>query len=393
MIPKSIKRKHYIKLIAAIVIVGLIAIFAGKYLLAPDSLTPPGYVHAYKVTYLPLKDKNLEWIVATAINDHGQVAGSCGTTEENEWAFFWDREQGTKYIYEAGWKRCSTDDINNAGQVVGAYQDTTGTWYLFFWDPDKGLTNITACGALPSIARLNDSGQVTGSAQLLQADGSKARHAFVWDAENGLKDMGVGILADKTSTGIAINDSGTVVGLYGAKPNSNSSTFTRGGAFIWNSRSPIPIKELKIAEDHYSSVSDISNDGQIVGRLGKADKNHAFVWDPEDGLLDLADLVGEHSMALRINQSGHVLGLINAPAQPRLLLRRYKLPQFLQGRPYSRSRFVFRPPDDVIYLEHELGVSAFEAHDINSRGEILIYHYKKKRSLIMTPISSKPAGK
>ena len=236
-------------------------------------------------------------------------------------------------------------------------------------------------------------GLVAGSAQLLHADGSKVMHAFVWDVENGLKDMGVGILADKTSAGIAINDSGTVVGFYGAKPYSYSSTFSWDGTFIWDSQASTPIKELDIGEGQCGSVSDISNPGQIVGELGKEGKWHAFVWDSENGLLDLADLVGEHSMASHINQSGHVLGLRHAPAQPRLLLGKYKLPPFLQGRPYSRSRFVFRPPDDLIYLEQELGVSAFEAHDINARGVILVYHYKKKRSLIMTPISSKPAGK
>ena len=52
--------------------------------------------------------------------------------------------------------------------------------------------------------------------------------------------------------------------------------------------------------------------------------------------------------------------------------------------------FVFRPPDEVIYLDEELGFSfdSFIVNDINARGVILIYHYKKHKSLIMTPIEN-----
>ncbi len=311
MLTKRLSGKCRIKFITVTVIVVLIAIFTGKYVLAPDPVTPPGYVHAYNVTYLPIENKNLKWIVATAINDHGQVAGSCEMSEEKHRAFFWDPRNGIKYIYEPGWSRCFTRDINNVGQVVGSYQDITGTWYLFFWDPDKGLTNITACGISSTMVHINDSGQVVGSAPLLQPDGSVVMHAFIWDVENGLKDIGVGILADKASGAVAINDSGKVVGVYGAK------VFSWDGGFIWDSQAPILIKEFHIGEDQFSTISDINNAGQIAGRLGK-DQTHAFVWDPENGLLDLADLVGEHSGALRINQSGHVLGIIWTPDEARL---------------------------------------------------------------------------
>jgi probable HAF family extracellular repeat protein len=332
---------------------------------------------------LPIENKNFEWIVATAINDHGQVAGSCEISKRKHRAFFWDPKDGIKYIYGPGWGRCFTRDINNVGQVVGSYQDITGTWYHFFWDPDKGLTDITVSGRFSTMVHLNDSGQVVGSAPLLQPDGLEVMHAFIWDVENGLKDIGVGILADKVSGAVAINDSGKVIGVRGAK------IFSYDGGFIWDSQSTIPIKEFDIGTDQFNTISDINNAGQIVGHLGE-EKTHAFVWDPEDGLLDLADLVGEHSIAMHINQSGHVLGTIWAPDETRLLLGKYRAPPFLQRKYTPPSRFVFRPPDDVIYLDKELGFpfGSFSVNDINARGVILVYHYTKYKSLIMTPIEN-----
>jgi probable HAF family extracellular repeat protein len=212
--------------------------------------------------------------------------------------------------------------INDAGQVVGYYDTATGT-RAFIWDAVNGMQDLG--GGDGSIAYgINDAGQVVGR--------GGGYGAFIWDAVNGMQDLGDQPLPGGTYLEAnGINDAGQVVGL------SNAATGWR--AFLWDEIGGAQdLGDLPGGADR-SYAFGINDAGQVVGFSHAAFEEalfeqHAFVWDEIGGMQDLNDLIDPGLIAVLthargINASGQIVGY-----------------GFLEG-PYDMLAFLLTPVSDV----------------------------------------------
>jgi len=86
--------------------------------------------------------------MADAINDSGQVVGSCASKFPeffgSDRAWYWDKTSGmvkleSLLVDKSGWKRLiGSDDINNRGQIVGFGETASGENHAFLMTPVPG---------------------------------------------------------------------------------------------------------------------------------------------------------------------------------------------------------------------------------------------------------------
>lgn len=233
--------------------------------------------------------------------------------------------------------------INNKGQVVG--RDGTGSDISF---NDKGLVvrgsnghaflysdgvrqDLGTLGGSSSTAYgINDNGQVVGQSDI----SSQSSHAFLWDADNGMQDLGTldsyngpgTFKGYDSSYASSINNQGQIVGASVATViivDTRSSdpveqTFRVDRATLWNNGT---INYLDSASERdelsgnssfafpfRSTATAINNAGQVAGASGSvydSTKNTAaVVW--ENGLK--INLYTGKSLANSINEKGQVVG-------------------------------------------------------------------------------------
>jgi probable HAF family extracellular repeat protein len=112
--------------------------------------------------------------------------------------------------------------------------------------------------------------------------GSGSGHAFLWDAVNGMQDLGT-LPRDSFSRALGINDSGQVVG-------DSYTAFSAPHAFLWDAVNGI--QDLgTLPGGGFSRALGINDNGQVVGSATTADGSYdAFVW--QNGTMsDLNDLI------------------------------------------------------------------------------------------------------
>jgi probable HAF family extracellular repeat protein len=157
---------------------------------------------------------------------------------------------------------------------------------------------------------LNDLGHVVGEASISgSSEGMNAiAHAFLY--ENGqMKDLGT--LGGPSSSALAINDSGHVVGYSQTDPD---NWYGPWHAFLWTDEGDPNTRDMKdlgtLPGDTYSRAYGINSSGQVVGMSHDANgaTTHAFLY--ENGQMrDLGTLPGgASSAALSISDSGQVVG-------------------------------------------------------------------------------------
>src|SRR5262249_6737294 len=147
-------------------------------------------------------------------------------------------------------------DVNNAGQVVG---ESDG--HAFLWDAANGMTDLgTPLGfTRSSAAGINEAGQVTGTASYF--DFLSHSSAFLWDAVNGMTLLGASPTYPP-SQAAAPNAAGQVVG--------NQFAAQIDPAFLWTPDSPNGLTGSfpdlgMLPGDTYSNATAINDAGQVVG--------------------------------------------------------------------------------------------------------------------------------
>lgn len=151
-----------------------------------------------------------------SINDAGQFAGAY----EGSQAYAWQGRLKLLATFAAGYSEAFA--INNSGQVAGFCNSTQGDPCACLWDQDGLIREYSGdgCGC-----GLNDSGVMVGWSAL----GYSNRHAFVWYSPDDFIDLGA-VGGYFRSEALDVNDHGVVVGTV---------DLAGGGiplAFVWNSK-------------------------------------------------------------------------------------------------------------------------------------------------------------
>ncbi len=192
-----------------------------------------------------------EAIDPRALNDRGQVVGIMMVSGQTH-LFLWDRTGGTHDLGPATGRECA---INDAGQILAAMIDPNGNPQTCLRDPNGAVQLLGIPGAATA---LNNHGQVVGwFATVVDNRGREARHAFLWDRANGMRDLGA---LDKTHSGaFAVNDAGQVFGFC------QSDTFPQEARepCYWNPADPTAAAGIRLPNRTYAGLT---NHGYVVGK-------------------------------------------------------------------------------------------------------------------------------
>jgi probable HAF family extracellular repeat protein len=195
-----------------------------------------------------------------------------------------------------GGKKSHAMAINTAGDIVGVSDTAGGPGHAFFWDTQAA--QMKDLGTLQpgddSIAlSINIYDQVVGRSGL---------HAFVWDVDNGMQDLGT--LGGNYSIAESINASGQVVG------ESTPSIFGPTHVFLIKGPTSPMIDLTELVQDSGWTLVDakgINDTGQIVGYgLSPGKQLHAYLLTMDDG----SGLRGERASLARVDP-GFVPALVS----------------------------------------------------------------------------------
>ena len=246
---------------------------------------------------------------ALAVNARGQVVGYSSMTRygAETRAFSWTQAGGMIDLGTLGGMNSLAEAVNDRGQVVG-WSDTpadTGVGVAccsvsraFSWTQAGGMLDLGTLGGSSSTAlAVNASGQVVGYAD---AVGNAASHAFSWTLTGGMIDLSPNPHDGRFSAALAVNTNGQAVGYtYAAGDGSDY-------AFSWTPTGGMTSLSFGGTSGLAEAVSDY---GQVVGWLEPAiAEYHAFTWTPTGGMIDLGTLGGSASQAVAVNASGQVVG-------------------------------------------------------------------------------------
>jgi probable HAF family extracellular repeat protein len=232
-------------------------------------------------------------------------------------AFLWDKQKGMQDLGTLpGGNDAQALLINERGQVIGdsytssnpsalcaqaGFALTTGS---FIWDKNEGMKDLGNLGGTCTLVTdLNNRGQVTG---LSSPAADQFQHAFLWENDS-LQDLG-GSLGGNNTGAYVLNDEGQAVG-FATLPG--EATYH---ATLWTHVGKMTDLGT-LGNDPCSYATGINADGQVVGGSQPAcngDKTRAFLW--EDGsIFDLNALIPSGSalhlqFTFTINNRGEIAG-------------------------------------------------------------------------------------
>jgi probable HAF family extracellular repeat protein len=234
------------------------------------------------------------------INNLGSVVGAFRPTQDTSQAYLWKPTSGMQILPSLNQPWSWAEAINDKGQIVG----TAGLGGVY-WNESKQVTDLGTLGARYAVD-INNSGQVVGLAYTTGAidqasaingcDGGVCR-GYVWSEGKGM--TLIGTLGGDYSRAEGINDLGQVVGRSHV-----SSSAQDNSAFLWTEANGISKLGFFGGE-----IQDINNLGQIVG---------PYLWTPESGFVDIGSLGGGWAFAYGLNNLGDVVGWSNAIIEDKL---------------------------------------------------------------------------
>ena len=276
----------------------------------PSAGRTPGRRKSFRYTVTDLGTLGGDTSRANGLNNHGQVVGEARTSGGATRPFLWDNTNGMRDLRGIGRGADSAKAINDAGQVVGnGYPEGGGLFeeHAFLWEADHGVKDLGTLGKTSKAFGINKKGQVVGSSDT-KSDTLRNTHAFLWDAPRGMQDLGTLGGEARDSEARCIDDSGRVVGLAWVL---GLPAFSH--AFLWKADNGM--KDLGTLGSRGIASSEahcINNSGQVVGSTSVPGGYHAFLWDAGRGMRDLGTLEECWSDALAVNNKGEVVGFVKA---------------------------------------------------------------------------------
>jgi len=241
---------------------------------------------------------------AYGMNESGQIVGNAynsatGVTEAVVWNSGVVMSLGVEGIARA---------VNNSGTVVGengnnATKNNTGDGRAYKWDSINGYQDLGDLnGSYAGAWGINESGVITGNSYTNYSDfGLLQMHAFRWDAGT-MSDLAPPNSTAGYSRGMAINDSGTVVG------RASLDTFTNSDKFMaqWDASDTFT---HFTGPYNYSSGRDINNAGVSVGLSKDINgDDRASIWSASGSITVFDTFGGDRSLFNAINEAGIAVG-------------------------------------------------------------------------------------
>jgi probable HAF family extracellular repeat protein len=208
-------------------------------------------------------------------------------------------------------------DINDRGQVAGWSFNRAGDRHAFVWTAAAGMRDIgTLGGDFSSGQSINESGQIAGESKI----GTGATLAFRFTEGAGMISLGT-LSGGTKSSGYGINNSGQVVGESDTGPvvgfpRLKGRSFGEIGegphAFLWTEG--VGMRDLGDLGGGTSRATAISNNGVVIGWSTVIDGAfRAFRWTQAEGMIDLNTLLPPNSgwvllEADGVNDNGQITG-------------------------------------------------------------------------------------
>ncbi len=216
------------------------------------------------------------------------VVGQSRTTGDLNHGFYWSGGSMTD-TGTLGAEESALYDVNDDGLAVGYTYDSPGDYRCMQIDIAGGSPSLiggesSTCNIAQAI---NASGQIVGMATL-----RGGRQAFVYDATNGMTDLG---FSDE-SEAEDINDNGVIVGDF--ITNTTHSFIYDGGS----------VSYIEIAN---SVPYGINNSNQIVGEYLDSENDYYVAFLYENSTTTTLPALGGNltsAMAFNINNLGQVVG-------------------------------------------------------------------------------------
>jgi probable HAF family extracellular repeat protein len=241
---------------------------------------------------------------AAALNNRGQVVGQSridpGTAFNH--AYIWSESMGMVDLHRPGEEQLDSyaTDINNRGQVTG----TAGTT-PFRWSARTGMEDLLTFGLGGGANALNNAGTVVGFASIIDADDNPQGLPARWTAPARI--LVLAPAGTRTTGARGINAGGDIVGSYAPDPAGAEHAFlwTPGGGLL----------DLGTGSGNFSGAFAINNRGMVIGAISALpDFQRGFVWTRDTGMIEIGTAGVAMSNTAGLNRRGQVVGAIEGRA-------------------------------------------------------------------------------
>ncbi|HZD66165.1 MAG TPA: hypothetical protein VE152_08720 [Acidimicrobiales bacterium] len=235
---------------------------------------------------------------AFAVNDRGQIVGRAQTATGPR-AVMWQHggriDLGT---LGGGLTDCTAQAINDRGQVAGTCSSSDLTVsHAFLWFRGRMTDLGTLGGSFSGATALNSRGDVAGESQ---PGSGGSPHAFLW-SRGRMADLGTLGATFPQSLARGINNRDQVVGWSTERSGVEQAFLRTHGAMT----------PLSTPMDAQSEATAINDRGQIAGTLLHAGF-HPVMWRNQK--MTVLPTLGGDGAGLGINQRGVVVGWVDSPS-------------------------------------------------------------------------------